>query len=70
MITYEFCAHRLGSKVPFLSVAQDQKSRVTDFVEVPIELRIPVGQLRTEGADTLQARIEKAVQEMVDKLNA
>jgi len=43
---------------------------VTDFVEVPIELRIPVGQLRTEGADTLRARIEKAVQEMVDKLNA
>ena len=64
MITYEFVAKRIGLNPVFVS------DRVTDQVEVPIELRFSHHQLRTEGLEVLQARIETAVQEMVDKLNA
>lgn len=64
MVTYEFVT--LNDYPIFKTKPGDS---TIDMVTVPLELRVPHSQMRSEGVDALQARITTAVEKMVTELN-
>ena len=70
MITYRFVAESLGKEPPWLfaKVADDHR-KFLDQATAPLELIIPMEQIRQEGVSSVWARIERAVKKMVEELN-